>query len=283
MECLRVVVWCTLRSVQESASADDQASIRTFYTGISSVARLTPGLLELQLDGGLDEFVTLGGDQFLYLMVPRAGADLIPDGYTIADYMDQQPDERPLGAYYTVRRWDPENRRLTLWAVVHGHEGGVGGWIERCVVGDRVVIWGPRHSFSPSSLARSQLLVADETGFAAVLAILDETPAGRPSTLVFEAIDEEHTVDLSAYPDVTAHWIFRGGAPAGSGGRLVDAVRNLRLDEGRDGSCHDLDGLSVFGAAESRQITAVRTYLRRELGLRSDQVCMTGYWRRDKP
>jgi NADPH-dependent ferric siderophore reductase len=41
--------------------------------------------------------------------------------------------------------------------------------------------------------------------------------------------------------------------------------------------------LSAFGAAESRQITAVRKYLRRELGLRSDQVFMTGYWRRDAP
>jgi NADPH-dependent ferric siderophore reductase len=263
---------------QESA---DQAGIRTFYTSISSISRLTDGLLELDLDGGLDEFVTLGGDQFFYLMVPQAGAEPIPDGYTIVDYMDQAPDERPLGAYYTVRRWDPQTRRITLWAVLHGHDGGVGGWVEHCAVGDRVVIWGPRHSFSPSTQASSQLLVADETGFAAVLAILDETPTGRPSIVVFETIDVSHTVDLRSYPDATVHWIFRGDEPAGTGDRLVDAVRNLGLDTGPAGSGHDLVGLSAFGAAESRQITAVRKYLRRELGLRADQVFMTGYWRRD--
>ena len=159
-----------------------------------------------------------------------------------------------MGAYYTVRRWDPERRRITIWVVVHGHDAGVGRWFEQCRVGDRVVIWGPRHSFSPPVEAREQLLVADETGFAAVVALLDETPPGRPSTVVLETIDEQHTIDLSGFPDVTVRWLFRGDAEPGTGDALLRAVRDIDLDAA---------GLVAFGAAESRQITAVRRHLRR--------------------
>jgi hypothetical protein len=122
---------------QESA---DQGSIPTFSTSVAAVAPLAEGLLQLELEGGLDDYTSLGGDQFFYLMLPRPGAGPIPDGYTMADYMAQDVESRPIGAYYTVRRWDQERGRMTLWAVVHGHDGGVSGWAARCAVGDRVVI-----------------------------------------------------------------------------------------------------------------------------------------------
>ncbi len=251
----------------------EQALIPTFYTSVAAVSSLNDGLIEVELDGGLDEFATRGGDQFFYMMMPRAGADPIPDGYTMADYMAQTDDERPMGAYYTVRRWDAERRRMTIWVVVHGHDAGAGGWFERCRVGDRVVIWGPRHSFSPPVEARQQLLIADETGFAAVVALFDETPTGRPSTVVLETTDEHHTIDLSEFPDATVQWLFRGDAEAGTGDALLGAVRQLDLDPA---------GLVAFGAAESRQITAVRRYLRDDVGMPAANVFMTGYWRRDE-
>ena len=249
----------------------EQALIPTFYTKVAAVSSLNDGLLEVELEGGLGEFATSGGDQFFYMMMPRAGADPIPDGYTMADYMAQADDERPMGAYYTVRRWDAERRRMTIWVVVHGHDAGAGGWFERCRVGDRLVIWGPRHSFSPPVEARQQLLVADETGLAAVVALLEETPTGRASTVLLETTDEQHTIDLSGFPDATVRWLFRGDDEAGTGDALLRAVREGDLDPA---------GLVAFGAAESRQITAVRRYLRDEVGMPAASVFMTGYWRR---
>lgn len=250
----------------------ERAEIPTFYSNVVSVSRVNEALLELQLSGGLERYVSKGGDQFFYLMLPRPGADPIPDGYTMADYMAQPDDERPVGAYYTVRRWDAAQQLMTLWVVEHGHDAGVSGWASNCSVGDRVVIWGPRHAFSPLPAARAQLLVADETGFAAVAAILDETPAGVHSTVVLETVDANRTVELPTGPDVTVHWVFRGDDAPGTGGRLLAKVRDLDLDA---------DGLAAFGAAESRQITEVRKYVRHELGIPAARVSMTGYWRRD--
>jgi len=249
----------------------EQALIPTCYTAVAAVRWLNGGLLEVELAGGLDEFATRGGDQFFYMMMPRPGAEPIPDGYTMADYMAQADDERPMGAYYTVRRWDAERRRMTIWVVLHGHEAGAGGWFGQCRVGDRVVIWGPRHSFGPPVGARQQLLLADETGFAAVAVLLEETPAGRPSTVMLETTDEHHTIDLSGFPDATVQWLFRGDDEAGTGDALLRAVRALDPDSA---------GLVAFGAAESRQITAVRRYLRDDIGLPAANVFMTGYWRR---
>lgn len=248
-----------------------QTLIPTFTTTVAAISPVNDGLIEVELAGGLDDFTTLGGDQFFYMMMPRPGAAPIPDGYTMAHYMGQVDEERPMGAYYTVRRWDADRRRITIWVVVHGHDSGVGRWFERCRTGDRVVIWGPRHSFSPPAEEREQLFVADETGFAAVVALLDETPTGRPSTVVLETSDEQHTIDLSGYPDATVRWLFRGGTAPGTGDALLRAVGELDADPVR---------LVAFGAAESRQVTAIRRYLRRDVGMSAGSVFMTGYWRR---
>lgn len=249
----------------------EQATIPTFYTSVTAVSRRTDALIELELGGGLEEFHTMGGDQFFYFMLPQPGAVPIPDGYTMADYMAQAEHERPVGAYYTVRRWDAERQRMTVWVVEHGHDAGVSGWAANCAVGDRVVIWGPRHSFGPIAGTDTQLLVADETGFAAVAAILDETPAGVRSLVVLETVDASRTIDLPGGDDVQVHWVFRGADDPGTGDRLLAAVRDLDLTA---------DGLVAFGAAESRQITAVRKHVRHEVGVAADRVSMTGYWRR---
>ena len=56
----------------------DVATIPTFHTSVSAVSPLNDRLVEIELDGGLDEFTSLGGDQFFYLMVPRPGGEPIP-------------------------------------------------------------------------------------------------------------------------------------------------------------------------------------------------------------
>ena len=258
--------------VEDDRRSSDLATIPTFATSVAAVGRINEGLLEVELAGGLDDFVSLGGDQFFYMMMPRPGTAQLPDGYAMADYMEQTDDERPIGAYYTVRRWVQERGRMTVWVVLHGHRTGAGGWFEQCSVGDRVVIWGPRHSFSPPATAREQLLVADETGFAAVAALLDESPADRHSTVILETIDEHHTIDLSGHANARVRWVYRGDAEPGTGSGLLEAIRDLELD---------VDGLIAFGAAESRQISAVRSYLRHDVGLPAERVFLTGYWRRD--
>ena len=161
-----------------------------------------------------------------------------------------------------------------MWFVLHDADAGVSGWAARAVPGDRVALWGPRRSHEPPRHTTSQLLVADETGLGAVAAILDEADADQAIHVVLEAADADHLVDLPTGPHIMTEWLFRDGDRAGTGTRLLDAVRRLELD---------LAGLYAYGAAETHQISAVRAHLRSERGLAAQQVRMTGYWRRTAP
>ena len=64
----------------------------------------------------------------------------------------------------------------------------------------------------------------------------------------------------------------RHGRPPGSDpGVLVQAARTTPLPPGRG---------YVWGGAESRAMTAVRRYVRDELGMGQEQVSLVAYWRR---
>jgi len=211
-----------------------RAQLSTFVTAVARVEDLTPGLRQVTVRGGLAGFEPLGGDQFVYVMVP-------------------------------------ERESIDLWIVLHDHGGGVSAWARRAAVGDPVALWGPRVAFTPPATTRSFLLVGDETGLPAIAAILDELGPAVTARVVLETVDAGHVVALPGGPNVSITWLFRGGDEPGTGSRLLDLVRELDLDP---------DGLYVFGAAEPRQIAALRRHLRVERGLSADRVRLTGYWRR---
>lgn len=251
------------------------ASLPTFALSVASARNLTPHLREIVVEGDLEGFVSHRGDQFVLVMVPRSSAEQIPDGYTMADYRAADPNDQPLGGYYTIQSWDQDAGRITLWVVLHGHGAGVGGWAARAVTGDRIALWGPREGFGVRQSATSHLFVTDESGFAAVSAMLADISNDATVTIIAETVDAEHVVDLGASDGTKLIWLFRGDSEPGTGGRLLDAVRALELETNSTG----IDGLVAFGAAESKQISDVRKYLRHELGMAADSVSMTGYWR----
>jgi NADPH-dependent ferric siderophore reductase len=185
----------------------------------------------------------------------------------------ERRDGTPRWAYYTVRRWRPDDREVDMWFVLHEPEGPVSGWAAGASPGDTVSLWGPRTSFHPPAGTRSLLLVADDTGLPAVAAILDDRDEATTARVVIEAHDRDHAVELALRPGDEIHWMFRDGREPGTGGGLADAVAEMDLDT---------DGLYAFGAAESREITAVRRLLRGERGMAQPNVQMTGYWRRQR-
>lgn len=167
---------------------------------------------------------------------------------------------------------DLENRTADIWVVLHGGAGTIGGWAAGDVVGQPIALWGPRGQFALPDGTTSLLLVCDETALGAVAAIIDDTDPRLPVHVVAEVADAWHAVDLPGGPRTTVTWVFRGHDEPGTGTRLLDVVRDLDLDA---------DGVFAFGAAEARQIMAVRRHLRNERSLPAAQVDMGGYWRRD--
>lgn len=240
--------------------------LRSYPVQVVRRDRLAPNLIEVVVTGDFDRFGVNGGDDFVYVIVARDGA--LPAGYEMAEFMATEPDQRPFGAYYTVRRWDPERRELTLWAVDHGCETGIGAWAATCRPGDQAIVWGPRPGTEMPQYCSRVVVIVDESGWAAAVGLAEHVPLGTEVLVIAEAADEVHRYDLG----VPTTWVYRHGGDPGVSGVLLDAVRALDL--------HADDRTWFYGAGESREMSEIRTYLRHEIGYRSSSVKMVGYWRR---
>lgn len=188
------------------------------------------------------------------------------------DFKAQGADGPVRGAYYTVRHHDPEAGTITFWVVVHDHPEGVSAWLQRATPGDALLAWGPRVGFVPPAVDRF-LLVADETGFAAVARIVEALPSTATIIALLELDDADHAPPMPSHPGLDLRWIVRRGAP-GTGDELLLAVQAVEVAEPAR--------WAMFGGAESRQITRIRRLVRDERCLEAQQVLATGYWRRER-
>ena len=257
-----------LTSIERELAA--QASIPTRVVEVVAVADVGHGLRQITF-GGIRAHVPLGPDDFFLVIRPQDLGELDGD-VSFADFKDRPPETRPAWAYYTARAFRPEVGELDAWFVLHDHEGPISGWARTAVVGDKVALWGPRDAFSPPDGTTSLLLVGDETGLGAFAAILDAyASTAIPVTVVVETDGGDAVIELPARAKDDVRWVGRNGAEHGTGTALVDTVRSLDVD---------VEGVYAYGAAESREITAVRKHLRKERGIAGPQVQMVGYWRR---
>jgi NADPH-dependent ferric siderophore reductase len=248
------------------------SSLQTHIVEVTGKRSLGETFVELTLRAD-DDLPALGGDEFWYVLAPRPGAEhRIAPGFTMDDRALGPEAEQPWGAYYTTRRRRDVAREIDVWVARHDHPEGVGAWARTAAVGDCVAIWGPRVGYEPRADAAGHLLVCDETGLPACVSIIEQLPVDHPITLVAEVVGPTHRPPVPTRDRLDVVWVERGDGVPGAGRRLLAAVQRLALD---------VDGLVAFGAAESREITAVRRHLRDERGMPQATVHMTGYWRRD--
>lgn len=259
-----------LTSIEAELASRD--AIPTRAATVTAVAEVADGLRQITF-GGLRGHRSLGPDDFYLVIRPKPGDEHHIDDVTEFGTLRALPEDQwPDWAYYTCRRWRPEDGELDAWFLLHDHDGPISGWAREAEVGDRVLLWGPRTAFEPPADTTSLLLVGDETGLGAFAAILEATAPDVAVTLIIESDDGLPIVELPEHPNATVIWADRDGAEHGTGSHLVDAVRALDLE---------VDGLYAYGAGESRQVTAVRKHLRSERGVPGPQVRMVAYWRRD--
>jgi NADPH-dependent ferric siderophore reductase len=253
------------------------SAVRTFVAEVVEVADVHEHLRRVVVGGDeLAAFAPTGPDAFVYVLLPQTGraALTIDRSFTWEGYESMAEADRPVGAYYTVRSWDPARRRLAMLMVRHGDSGPASAWVERAKRGDLLALWGPRTAFHPPEGTDRYVLVADDTGLPAVAAILESLPAGTPATVFAEVADASEHQQLPESPLVDVTWLHRDGAPAGTTSLLADAVRGMPW---RGGSPY------VWGGAESRAMTAIRRHVRGEIGLPREAVSLVAYWRHGAP
>jgi NADPH-dependent ferric siderophore reductase len=251
----------------------EMTTIRTFLTHVVAVEDLHPHLRRITFGGGdLASFTPAGPDTFLYMLVPPPGRSqlTIDQSFTWAAHAEMPEDERPVGAYYTLRHWRPDAQELDILCVLHGDAGPASAWAARARPGDPVALWGPRTAYAPPAGTDWYLLVADETGLPAVAAILESLPDGTEARVFAEVASEIERQALPESPSFEITWLHRGGAPAGTTTLLADAVRAMPWPGGTP---------YVWGGGESRAMTAVRRYVRGGVGLDRSAVSLVAYWR----
>lgn len=259
---------------REAATLD---AIGTHLTRVVAVADVHPHLRQITFGGGdlATTFTPLGPDCFFYVLLPPPGRSelTIDQGFTWEAHARMPVDEQPVGAYYTLRRWRPEEAELDVLMVLHddsGHSGPASSWAARAEVGDPVALWGPRTAFHPPEATEHLVLAADETGLPAVAGIIDWMSPAMTATVLAEVADASEHQDLPEHPGVEVTWLHRDGAAPGTTSLLGDAARALPPF-----GAHTY----VWGGGETKAMTAVRRHVRDDRGLAREDVDLIAYWR----
>lgn len=241
------------------------------YGEVVEVQRLTPRMVRVVLGGeGLRDYTpTEWTDQYVNaLFVPPGAPYTVP--FDVDEARQGPAEHRPLGRRYTIRRWDPSRRQVTIDFVVHGDVGAAGRWAAAARPGDRLQIVGPTGGYAPDPAAVGHLMVGDESALPAIAASLEAVPAGRPVVAVLLVDDADHELELDCPGDLRLTWVHRRSAPPDVD-LLLKAVEAADLPAGP---------IQVFVHGEAGEVRAVRKHLLGDRGLDKEGTSISPYWRR---
>jgi NADPH-dependent ferric siderophore reductase len=236
---------------------------------VTATRAVAPRLRRITLAAdSLRGFAWAGSDSHVMLyFYPKGIAP--PDPLTPATARAGFANVRPAMRSYTVRRFDSAAGELDIDFVLHDNAGPAAAWAAAAAPGDRLILVGPSPAYEPDPDASEYVLIGDESALPAIEVILSELDA-RARALVFcEVADPGEEVALHTAAALELRWRHRGKQDYGA--RLVAAVRGAGAEIRA--------GADVWIAAERGSVTALRSYLLRELGLPRERVRSSTYWR----
>jgi NADPH-dependent ferric siderophore reductase len=238
---------------------------------VTRVEWLTPHMVRVVIGGDGLRGIQAGSytDHYIKVLFPPPGV-IYPEPFDAGAIRESMPREAwPVVRTYTIRKWLPDLPEMWVDFVVHGAEGIAGPWAASAKPGDPIHFMGPGGGYAPSPEADWHLFAGDESALPAIAAALDALPAGAAVKTYVEVAGpaEEQKLDTLAEADIT--WLHRGDRPVGEA--LVAAVRGLEFPAGR---------LHAFVHGEANFVKDLRGYFRRELSIPTEQLSISGYWRR---
>ena len=249
----------------------DLERVFPLHTGVATVTeirRLAPGMSRFTLrapafaEPGIEqpgEIMTLGwAENGEELVLPQVGWRF-PEG---------RPEQH--WRNFTVRAFDPARATIDVDFFLHGDVGRASAWAGRARSGDELGYAGPRMHWQPDPGADWSLLVADETGLPALLAILETLPEGQRAIAIAEVADEGERQEVSSAADVELHWALRGGSPPGTTRVLLETLLALELPRGARGQ--------VWGGGEALAMRDIRRHLRSARPELAGAMKLLGYW-----
>ena len=183
------------------------------YGEVRSTERLTPSMVRVVLGGGdLDEFVpTPYSDQYINAQFIPAGAPYTapfdPDDLEAVD-----AEYHPRARRYTVRRWNGDQRELTIDFVTHGDHGYAGPWAQQAQPGDCLQFKGPGGAYAPDPAAAWHLMAGDESTLPAIGASLEALAPGARAVVLAVVDGPDDELVLTTSGDVNITWLHRRSA-----------------------------------------------------------------------
>jgi NADPH-dependent ferric siderophore reductase len=231
--------------------------------------RTMPGTVSMQLT------VVASGPvspslQRLLLTAPELGDFGYRPGQDVMLLVDRDGD-RPVRRRYTIRALDPGRQLLTLDIVRHAQGPGE-QWVRAAAPGVTVDAVGPRGKISPVPDADWHLFVGDESGLAAIFAMVESLPPQASATVILEVPEPADEQELRAQAPVKLTWLHRQGRPAGEPDALVAAAAAVTIPAGRP---------HAYLIGEARVVSALRETLQAR-GLEPAQLSPKAYWGRGK-
>lgn len=210
---------------------------------VAAVEPLGPGFVAITFTGDeLADFVSASFDDHVKLMFDESA-------------------ETPVRRDYTPRRFDREQRTLTLEFALHGH-GAASEWARTAEVGQRLTVGGPRGSFVVPLALDWHLLVGDTTALPAISRRLEELPAGARAVVVAMA-DAADRRPLPTQADAEIIWVDHADA-------LVAALQAWTPPAGQG---------VAWGGGEAQAMARVRKILD-EKGVPRELTRVSAYWKR---
>jgi len=210
---------------------------------VAAIEPLGPGFVAITFTGDdLADFVSASFDDHVKLMFDESA-------------------ETPVRRDYTPRRFDREQRTLTLEFALHGH-GAASEWARGAQAGQRLTVGGPRGSFVVPLALDWHLLVGDTTALPAIARRLEELPAGARAVVVAMA-DAADRRDLPTEADADIVWVDNADA-------LVAALQAWTPPAGQG---------VAWGGGEAQAMARVRTILN-EKGVPRELTRVSAYWKR---
>ena len=192
-----------------------------------------------------------------------------PEPFDMAAARTELPRHQwPTLRTYTLREVDRDAGEIVIDFVYHGDVGLAGPWAASAEPGTELLVLGPGGAYAPDPDAGWHLLVGDESALPAIAAALAEIPAGAPVHAFVEVADAAEEQKLSTPGELRLRWVHRESSGDGA---LVEAVRALDFPEGR---------VHAFVHGEAGAVKELRRHLVDERGLSTEQLSISGYWRR---
>ncbi|PRZ07715.1 NADPH-dependent ferric siderophore reductase [Isoptericola sp. CG 20/1183] len=223
------------------------------HATVSAVRWLTPHMVRLTLAGDALDAIDRPAATDLYIKL------VVGEPPT--------PESRPVVRSYTVRsvrdgEWDVD-------FVVHGDDGLAGPWAARVRPGEQVAFLGPGGTYAPDLAAPWHLLVGDDAALPAIAAAVESLPAGTVAHAVVEVPGPADEQEIVTDADLHLTWVHRGTAGLADTVRAAHAAGRLPA-----GAPH------AFLHGEASCVRELRRWVRAELGVGTERLSASGYWRR---